>query len=395
MAEIIALFFVIHIFVVETCEGHHQSIVKLFHYCIIEGLCNSMTISYLHDLSRTDFAVTRTDFAVTRTDFAVTRTITFFCPTIMYICTILYEKTMKEVSNQIPNKLILAKYSTSSAQRKIIYSILMQIEKVMEYTPPNEDPEFEVPKSIIVEGKENNYISKICIDLCKKEILLNQDNPDVEVDVLMPFQQITSLKSNDFIHVTLNRKAAGIFYEIKKGYSKIDYHSALSLNSLHAQKLYEIFSMKINGYDDDETAMWCTTVDEVKKILDIEGKYKEGKDFKKRVLEVTKTQLENTDLEISYDLEKKGRRFHFLTFYISRRMEKSDFEEVEIALEDDKSKRCLAKLIDLGIFDKKLQKTIVEQHQQAFWKWNHAVKVGAIKPKSNPAGYLLKTLGLK
>ena len=82
------------------------------------------------------------------------------------------------------------------------------------------------------------------------------------------------------------------------------------------------------------------------------------------------------------------------TFSQKEKLVKSDFEQVEIALEDDKSKRCLANWIDLGIFDKKLQKTILEQHQQAFWKWNHAVKIGAIKPKTNSAGHLLKTLGL-
>jgi plasmid replication initiation protein len=271
----------------------------------------------------------------------------------------------------------------------------MQIEKVMEYTAPNDDPEFDIPKSLVMDGKKEDYIKKVCLDLCRKELLLNEDDPNVDVHILMPFREIISLKNENIIHIRLDRTVAGIFYEIKKGYSKIDYHSALSLTSYHAQKLYEIFSMKINGYDHDETAMWCTTVDEVKKILGIEGKYKDGRDFKKRVLETTQKQLENTDLEISYDLERKGRSYHFLTFYINRRSEKSDFEQVEIALEDDKSKRCLTKLIDLGVFDKKIQKTIIEQYQQAFWKWNHAVKIGAVKPNINAAGHLLKTLGLK
>lgn len=301
---------------------------------------------------------------------------------------------MKEISNQIPNRLILARYSTSASQRKIIYSILMQVEKVMEYTPPNKDPMFEIPKSVVLEGKSEDYISKVCIDLAKKELLLNQDDPNVQVDVLMPFRRITSLKDQNVIQVVLDRDVAGVFYEIKKGYSKIDYHSALSLNSQHAQKLYEIFSMKINNYDEGETAMWYTTVDEIKKTLGIDGLYKNNKDFKKRVLETTQKQLENTDLEISYELERKGRTYHFITFYINRRKEKSEFEQIEIALEDDKSKRCLKALIDLGVFDKKIQKTIIEQHQQAFWKWNHAIKIGAIKPKINAAGHLLKTLGL-
>lgn len=302
---------------------------------------------------------------------------------------------MKEVSNQIPNKLILARYNTSASQRKIIYSILMQIEKVMEYTPANTDPKFDIPKSVVLEGKSEDYITKICLDLMKKEILLNQDDPNVQIDAIMPFRRITSLKDQNTIQIVLDRTVAGIFYEIKKGYSKIDYQSALSLSSYHAQKLYEIFSMKINGFDEDETAMWCTTVNEVKEILGVKGKYKDNKDFRKMVLDTVQNQFKSTDLEFSYELERKGRSYHYLTFYINWKQEKSEFEQVEIALEDEKSKRCLNALVELGIFDKKLQKTIVEQHQQAFWKWNHAVKIGAIKPKTNPAGHLLKTLGLK
>jgi plasmid replication initiation protein len=154
--------------------------------------------------------------------------------------------------------------------------------------------------------------------------------------------------------------------------------------------------MKINGYEQGETAMWYTNVNDIKELLGIKNKYKNNKDFKKGVLETIKKQInENTNLECSYELEKKGRSYHYLTFYINHKDEKTDFEKIEIELQDDKSKRCLAILINLGIFDTKLQKTIVEQHQQAFWKWNHAIKIGAIKPKTNPAGHLLKTLGLK
>ena len=156
---------------------------------------------------------------------------------------------MKEISNQIPNKLILSKYNTSAAQRRIIYSILMQIEKVMDYTPLNDDPKFEIPKSDILEGKGEEDISKICLDLIKKEMRLNENDPNTIIDVIMPFRRITVTQKDPNIHAVLDRTVAGIFYEIKKGYTKIEYESALSLESKHAQKLYELFSMKINNFD--------------------------------------------------------------------------------------------------------------------------------------------------
>lgn len=303
---------------------------------------------------------------------------------------------MNDISNQIPNKIILSKYSTSASQRRVIYAILMQIEKTMEFTLPDRDPVFDIPKSIILDGYSFSTLKKVCQDLIEKSIAIKDNEETEEFDVIAPFRRITVTKESSNIRAVLDRDIAKIFYEIKKGYSKIDYQSALALESKYAQKLYEIFSMKINGFDDDETAVWFTNIDELKEMLNIQNKYAQGSHFRQRVLEIAQKEInENTDLEIIFELKKKGRSLHDIDFYIKRKTKNTNFEIVEITLKDDKSKRCLKALIDLGVFDKKLQKTIIEQHQQAFWRWNHAVKIGAIKPKVNHAGHLLKTLGLK
>ncbi len=278
---------------------------------------------------------------------------------------------MKEVSEQIPNNFILSTYNTSVIQRRIVYGILMQVEKVMEYTASNNNPVFEVPKNIVMDGYSHTQLKDGCKGLIQKAITVVDDDLNEEFAFIMPFSKIAVTKESSFVEITLNREMAKIFYELKKGYSKIDYQSCLALSSKFAQKLYEIFSMKINNYEEGETAMWFTTIDEVKTILDVKDKYKQNRDFKLMVLETIKKQINSsTNLEISYELEKKGRAYHYLTFYINENQEKSDFEKIEIALEDEKSKRCLSALVDLGIFDKKIQKVIIEQYQQAFWKWN-------------------------
>lgn len=299
---------------------------------------------------------------------------------------------MKEISTQIPNKLILARYNTSASQRKIIYSILIQIEKVMEYTELDNDPVFEIPKSAVLDGKSDNDIKKICLDLMKKEILLNQDNANVEIDAIMPFRRIISLKNENIIRIILDKTIAGIFYEIKKGYTKINYLAALSLESKHAQKLYELFSMRINNFENN---IWFTTITEIKEILGVTDKYTQNSHFREKVLNTIQKEInKHTNLTIEYELEKQGKSYHYLTFYINRKKEKTVLEKIETRFLDDKSKRCLELLIQIGINNKDLQNKIIKEHQTEFWKWNYATKTHKILIKTNHAGHLLKTLGL-
>lgn len=299
---------------------------------------------------------------------------------------------MKELNNQIPNALILAKYNTSTSQKRIIYAILMQIEKVMEYTPKNDDPQFEIPKSIVLDGYNHIAIKKVCKDLIEKSIAIKDNEEQEEFDFIAPFRRISVSKDSANIHVVLDRTIAAIFYEIKKGYSKINYSAALNLESKHAQKLYELFSMKINNFD---STIWFTTVTEIKQILDIQDKYKDNKDFRKIVLDTVQKEInQHTNLIVEYELEKQGKTYHHLTFYINRKKEKTDFEKIELAMMDDRSKRCLEELVKIGIVDTNLQKTIINEHQIEFWKWNYAVKTNKIAIKSNASGHLLKTLGL-
>jgi plasmid replication initiation protein len=301
-------------------------------------------------------------------------------------------KKMKELNNQIPNSLILAKYNTSTSQKRIVYSILMQIEKVMAYTPSNDDPQFMIPKSMVLDGYSYTTIKKVCKDLIEKSIAIKEDDENEEFEFISPFRKIAVTQKDPNIHVVLDRTIAGIFYEIKKGYTKINYLAALSLESKHAQKLYELFSMKINNF---ESTIWFSTVNEIKEILGLEGKYKDNKDFRKIVLDTVQREInQHTNLTIEYELEKEGKSYHHLTFYINRKTEETPFQKIETSFMDDKAKRCLERLIELNITTKDIQNKIINEHQEEFWKWNYAVKTNKISIKTNHAGHLLKTLGL-
>lgn len=300
---------------------------------------------------------------------------------------------MKEVNNQIPNNFILSKYNTSMIQRRIVYAVLMQIEKVMEYTPvPVDDLKFEIPKAMIVDGYNFTDLKKSCKDLLTKLLTVKENDGDEEFHFILPFTEVCVKKDSPNIEIYLNKKVAKIFYEIKKGYTKIEYESALSLESKHAQKLYELFSMKINNFD---STIWFSTIEEIKEILGVSDKYKQNLQFVDMVLKTIQKEInEHTNLTVEYELEKKGKSYHYLNFHLFRKKENTDFQKIELALSDDRSKRCLEELIKIGIVDKNLQKNIIDNYQIEFWKWNYAVKTNKIAIKSNASGHLLKTLGL-
>jgi plasmid replication initiation protein len=108
---------------------------------------------------------------------------------------------------------------------------------------------------------------------------------------------------------------------LKDNYTRYEIENLLSLRSSYSARIYELMKMKeYRGFRE-------LTVDELREYCGIEeGEYKAFKDFEKRVLKVAKKEInENTDITISYEKVKSGRRIHRIEFTI-----KSKDDEKEI-----------------------------------------------------------------
>ncbi len=140
------------------------------------------------------------------------------------------------------------------------------------------------------------------------------------------FSSIEYLKGTGTFEVSLNPKAKHLFFELKNNFTAMNLKSVLSCTSKYAKRLYGI------------ACQWRSVgtkrfeILELKKMLglvDKEGheQFERISDFKKFVLDIAVKQInENTDINFSYELRKRGRNYHWVTFFFENQM----FKQLEI-----------------------------------------------------------------
>ena len=170
-----------------------------------------------------------------------------------------------------------------------------------------------------------DIIEKVGIDLKN----LNSEHREKMIEELM--KTIITIRDienpNNFIKVQLLGKTKykdGVLYTnidedllpyIKEAQEKLftrfKIQNIKPLTSSHAIRIY----LMLKQYED--TGWKEINFEEFKKMLELEYKYKNAYDLKRRVLEVAKKQInENTDIEVDYELIKKGRKYKKIKFAI-------------------------------------------------------------------------------
>lgn len=122
----------------------------------------------------------------------------------------------------------------------------------------------------------------------------------------------TSMEASDGI-LKVSLTATGMPYldGLKKYYSLHAFSVIMDLRSSYAIRLYLIL------YQFRDTGWANMTVDELRKKLKIEDKYKDFYLFRKKVLQKAQDEIhEKTNIQFSWSEFKKGRRIHRLYFEI-------------------------------------------------------------------------------
>ncbi len=105
-----------------------------------------------------------------------------------------------------------------------------------------------------------------------------------------------------------------IFLQLKatKNYTHYELAEFVTLTSTHAQRIYEL----VKQYQHSEHRKRTIELTELKKMLGIEDKYKEFKEFRRKVLDVALKQIEkHTTLRYKWQGIKRGRKIHEIEFY--------------------------------------------------------------------------------
>lgn len=158
------------------------------------------------------------------------------------------------------------------------------------------------------------------------EVEWTDENGRKRIRQMWLFEYVEYVEGSSSFKVKINETARPYFFELKNNFTAMQLKSVLNCSSKYAKRLYGI------------ACQWRSVgskrfeIVELKKMLGLIDKkgneqYTEITAFRKEVLEIAKKQInENTDIEIDFELKKRGRSFHWVTLHINSQK----FKQLEI-----------------------------------------------------------------
>ena len=183
------------------------------------------------------------------------------------------------------------------------------------------------------------------------------------LDQIWLFSRVKYLKGTGSFVVKLNDEATPYFFDLKNNFTALQLKSVLDCSSKYAKRLYTI------------ACQWRSVgskrfeITELKKMLGLIDKkgneqFERISDFKMKVLDIAKTQIcENTDIELSYELKKRGREFYWVTLYINSQKFKQMQIEFDKPLNIQKFK---SKLLSYGLNEDQAEQIAMKEKEADF-----------------------------
>jgi len=204
---------------------------------------------------------------------------------------------------KVHNNFVEAIYSLDKTAKKLLLSVILHL---------NDDNKIKISRE----------------ELIREVITIREINSSN----FAMYQLLKATKyENGMFYTSVYTDLLPYFREVKdRLFTKFNILNIKPLTSTHAIRIYEMCKQF-------ESTGWLTLeVDELRKRIFLVKEYKRISDFKKRVLEVAKNQInKNTDIEVSYKLRKQGKSYKFIDFKIKKKeLEKDEPKLLDVELSD-------------------------------------------------------------
>ena len=124
---------------------------------------------------------------------------------------------------------------------------------------------------------------------------------------------------------------------LHRDFTRFGLKDIASMKSIYSIRIYELVKMAYEQQKSNRDQAITIEVSEIRRMFELEGKYKAHKDFKKYVVDKAVAEINAySPLLIEYEQIKKGRRIHALKFNIKRKKE-------PYSLKPSKDKKAVAK----------------------------------------------------
>lgn len=281
-------------------------------------------------------------------------------------------------------ELVTARYRLPLSEFKLVYSIISLVQ------PRDEGlRKFTVSLDVLAEvlsiTKKNTLqeIDRITTKL-QERVLRIQESEDV------------LLKANWFSSVKIDRRNRIITFKIDED---LEPYLINIQNRFKAHKLYNLFLfeydltgriyMLIKAYEKD--GFFIISIQELKEMMELEGKYKTFKDFNRWVIQRAKKDMLKSDVDFDIEKIKTGRRITHLKFIIITKQNNNKHKILPKPKEEAKSEvsELYKTLTQYGVTPKRAN-VFVKEHDENYIKEKIALyeETNKIKNIDNPAGFI-------
>lgn len=310
---------------------------------------------------------------------------------------------------KITNKDVIQSYLLTSArydfdvyEKRILYRLVElcqpQIEgqKLNHRFSINEDlwgnRDIKVPISYLLKDEHDKHHARIKNALNR----LNEKRFEYEDDKIWKPIRLIEMpviqKYDEFVEFKIHPEIYQAILNFSKGFRKFELVTAMSFESTYAMRFYELFSEKKSPI--------TYSIEKLKIMFKIEGKYKLSADFFRRVIDPAKRELDkNSPYSFEYKPIKEGRKITSVKFYPVYIPENRDNEIEERQLKKQISpsweldRMVINYLKENYIFDTKEIINNMELFTKAQNKFDLMLFLSEMrdkcKNKANPKGYLI------
>lgn len=206
------------------------------------------------------------------------------------------------------NELVQARYDLSLNEQKIILYAVSKLDREKEDFNILSLDIRDFFKLLGTTKERYTEVREIVRELRKKEVIINTDKGEIITGWLSSMEYV---KNKGIIELEFSKKLIPYLLQLKEKFTRYQLKNILYLSNKHSIRIYEL----LKQYENIGNRTF--TVDELKKILMLEGQYNRFSNFESRVLKPTMKEINDyTDLKVSYEKIKKGKAIHSIKYKI-------------------------------------------------------------------------------
>lgn len=227
------------------------------------------------------------------------------------------------ISNYVvqSNTLISGKQSLKINSLKIIRAAIMQVVRDDTELNPYIITISEISQLLKI-SKSNVYrdIESIVDDIMSNPVQIKEESGNKLKWVKIPWVKRCEYNSDVGLLIKLNEELNPYLLNLREYYTQYPYEEIIGMKSIYSIRLYELLQSKIMTKRFPAAGINIVlTVQEIREACDCEDKLLEFYNFRNRVLETAKNEIEkSTYYTIDYNYVKRGRKVHSIDFHIGR-----------------------------------------------------------------------------